>query len=164
MRPDTLVFPGMTKDPYIHWMGKGGSLDMEWVFRFYSQQSSRPNRISAYLFNPEGGLGAGAYFEDLVRPGEWMHIVGCFDPGDQNNPQAGVSIYKNGQFRGGPTTQQGALYHSYNIQSRRGGAPVRFGTNTGDYALKGALDEVAIYPRVLTAAEILKNYNVGSGG
>ncbi len=41
---------------------------------------------------------------------------------------------------------------------------MRFGTNTGDYALKGALDEVAIYPRVLTAAEILKNYNVGSGG
>jgi hypothetical protein len=128
MRPDLLRFAGETSDPHLHWLGKGEPDRYEWAFRFYSQDSTRPNRISAYLWNPAGELGSGAYFQDSIKPGEWIHIVACFDPGDARDPRAGVSIYKNGVLRGGPTGQPGALYKSYRITSAPGSAPVRLGT------------------------------------
>src|SRR5436190_1924896 len=64
VRPDALEFDGVSADPYVMWLGKGEKDKEEWALRFYSKKSKRPNRISAYLFNPSGGLGAGAYFED----------------------------------------------------------------------------------------------------
>jgi hypothetical protein len=169
VRPDLLTFTGETDDanPYIHWLGKGEPNRYEWALRFYSQDArDRPNRISAYLFNPEGGLGAGAYFQDALTAGEWIHVVGCFDPGDADSTgQSGVRIYKNGMLRLGPPSP-GTLYNNPNWQIRpaRGAAPLRLGTRDLKSFLTGGLDEVAIYPRVLTPAEILENYHAGKGG
>jgi len=173
MRPDVLVFPGQTNDIYIHWLGKcvSGSGQCEWGFRFYSLDSpSRPNRISAYIWNPEGGEGAGAYFQDTLAAGEWMHIVAVYEPGDKDtDPPAGVHIYRNGVHRQGPPLS-GTLYRTYNIVPVHGALSVRLGTrdaavsgSAGVSYLTGGLDEVAIYPRVLTADEILENYRTGSG-
>lgn len=162
MRPDVLVFEGETNDPHIHWLGKGDTGQYEWAFRFYSKESTRPNRISAYIWNPAGGLGAGAYFQDMLKPGEWIHVVACYDPGDESNPKAGVSIYKNSVLRGGPATQAGALYREYNVMPVHRGAPLRLGTRDLKSFLVGGLDEVAIYPRVLKSAEILENYKSGT--
>jgi hypothetical protein len=39
-----------------------------------------------------------------------------------------------------------------------GSAPVRLGTRDEGSFLAGGLDEVAIYPRVLSASEILDNF------
>ena len=158
MRPDVLTFPGETKDPYVMWLGKGEKGEMEWGFRFYSLDSNRPNRISAYIWNADGGLGSGAYFQDELKAHEWLHVVGVFDPGSADHPGAGVSIYKNGQLRGSPATSRGALYSSYNVRPRMGTAPVRLGTRDLGSFLTGGLDEVAIYPRKLTAAEVQENY------
>ena len=162
MRPDTLVFEGETNDPYIHWFGKGDTRQYEWAFRFYSKESTRPNRISAYIWNRAGGLGAGAYFQDPLKPSEWIHVVACYDPGEETNPRAGVSIFKNGVLRGGPATQSGALYRTFNIMPNRGTAPLRFGTRDLKSFFIGGLDEVAIYPRLLTPAEVLDNYRGGT--
>src|SRR5262249_55541082 len=97
MRPGPLKFAGETADPYVYWLRKGQPNSPEWALRFYSHASpDRPNRISAYLFNPEGGLGAGAYFQDKLRANEWMHIVACYEPGSAATSRAaGVHIYKN---------------------------------------------------------------------
>ena len=158
MRPDVLTFPGETQDPYVMWLGKGEKDEMEWGFRFYSQGSTRPNRISAYIWNADGGLGSGAYFQDELKAHEWLHVVGVFDPGSADNPGAGVSIYKNGQLRGSPATSKGARYSSYNVRPRMGTAAVRLGTRDLRSFLTGGLDEVAVYPRKLTAAEVQENY------
>lgn len=164
MRPDVLIFPGQTSDPYIHWLGKCVSGQCEWGLRFYSQDSSRPNRISAYIWNPGGGEGAGAYFPDGLVAGEWIHIVACYEPGDKDtDPPAGVHIYKNGVHRLGPPSP-GTLYKTYGIVPAHGTAPLRFGTRDFGSFLMGGLDEVAIYPRVLTADEVLENYNAGVSG
>src|SRR5690349_6401108 len=78
-RPDVLMFAGQTADHYVHWLGKGQASAYEWGFRFYSQDSPRrPNRISAYIWNPasvSGGQneGAGAYFQDPLTTGEWIY-------------------------------------------------------------------------------------------
>jgi len=173
MRPDVLTFSGQTSEIYIHWLGKcaSGSGQCEWGLRFYSQDSpSRPNRISVYLWNPDGELGAGAFFQESLTPGKWIHVVGAFEPGDKDTlPEAGVHIYRDGVHKQGPPSS-GTLYSSFGIVPAHGTLPVRLGTR--DAALSGiaavsyfngGLDEVAIYPRVLTADEILENYCVGSG-
>lgn len=163
LRPDLLIFDGETREHYVHWLGKGEQGNFEWGMRFYSRHSPRPNRISAYIWNPAGGLGAGAYFEDEVKRGEWIHVAACYDPGNLSDPAAGVSIYKNGRLRGSPQTQRGALYRSFDIAPAHGNAPVRFGTRDSGSFFAGNLDEVAIYPRVLTAQEINEHYRTGSG-
>jgi hypothetical protein len=157
MRPDALVFSGEPGKRYVHWFGKGMSGIEEWGLRFYSQDTARPNRISAYIWNPSPGEGAGAYFEDALTPGEWIHIVAVYDPGDRDTTLAGVRIYKNGVLRKGPP-DRGTLYSTYDIVPAHGGAPIRFATRDGNSFLTGGLDEVAIYPRVLTGAEIMENY------
>jgi hypothetical protein len=159
-RPDSLVFPGLTQDPYVHWLGKGEPGDYEWGFRFYSRNSSRPNRVSAYIWNaaPSSGgrnEGAGAYFEDVLLAGEWLHVVACYDPSDARNP--GVAIYKNGMRRHGPESSRGARYSSYDIEPRPGPAALRLGTRDRQSFLTGGLADVALYPRVLSEAEIRDN-------
>jgi hypothetical protein len=175
MRPDVLTFPGQLSDGeiYIHWLGKcaTGSGQCEWGFRFYSQDSAtRPNRISAYLWNPAGGEGAGAYFQDVLTPGQWMHIVAVYEPGDKDTlPPAGVHIYRDGVHRMGPSPKYpGTLYQTFGIVPAHGTQPVRLGTRddatpdaVGVSYLTGGLDEVAIYPRVLTPGEIQENFRVG---
>jgi hypothetical protein len=168
MRPDALTFTGQTVQRYIHWLGKGEAGASEWGFRFYSKDSpTRPNRISAYIWNATGppgssNEGAGAYFQDELTQGEWMHVVATFDPGDATDPGAGVSIYKNGELRASPLKSRGARYSSYDIRPTHGGAPLRLGTRDRLSFLKGGLDEIAVYPRVLSAAEILDNYSGAS--
>lgn len=163
-RPEVLEFAGEGEDGYIHWLGKGEAGKQEWAFRFYPRKSSRPNRISAYIFNPGPGLGSGAYVEDELKPGKWLHLVATFDPGDKTNPTAGVSIYKDGKLAGSPATSPGARYRTYDVKPVPGTAPVRLGTRDLKNFLTGALDEVAIYPRVLAAREVAENYRAGKAG
>ncbi len=159
MRPEVLTFSGQTDQIYVHWLGKGQPNQYEWGFRFYSNDSpTRPNRVSAYIWNPSGAEGAGAYFQDQLTAGEWIHIVACYDPGNADDRGAGVSIYKNGVLRGSPAHSRGPLYSSYNIRSAPGSAPVRLGTRDLASFFRGALADVAIYPRVLSAAEVAGNY------
>src|SRR5262249_38531245 len=142
VRPDVLEFDGETDDPYIYWMGKGEPDKREWALRFYSGSSEdRPNRISAYLFNPEGGLGGGAYFQDILTAGEWIHVVACFDPGDADTVGAGVHIYENGVCRQGPPSA-GVLYNNprWRIFPAHGTSPMRLGTRDGKSLLTGGLD------------------------
>ncbi len=173
MRPDTLSFPGESlpdspQNPYVHWLGKGQRPQNEWAFRFYSFEPSqdpdaRPNRISAYIWSPDAIEGAGAYFPGVVTVGVWMHVVACYEPGDLNTvPPAGVQIYLNGVLIDGPP-RSGTLYSNplFAVQSANGAAPLRLGTRDLASYLVGALDEVAIYPRVLTSDEILSNYQLG---
>ena len=177
MRPDALTFPGLTSEIYIHWLGKcvSGSGQCEWGLRFYSQDSpSRPNRISAYIWNPEGGEGTGAYFQfgvnddEALVEGNWYHIVAVYEPGDKDTvPPAGVRIYKNGVKKQGPPSS-GTLYTTYGIVPVHGTLPLRLGTRdaatSGNAAisyLKGGLDGVAIYPYALDDPAILENYNAG---
>jgi hypothetical protein len=53
------------------------------------------------------------------------------------------------------------LYGTHGIVPADGSAPIRFATRDGNSFLTGGLDEVAIYPRVLTGAEIMENYTAG---
>ena len=171
MRPDVLEFSGEPRRTYIHWLGKGEADKMEWGFRFYSKSDpERPNRLSAYAWNPQGGLGAGAYYQgNLVKEKEWLHLVACYEHYEcscTNHP--GVQLFVNGEFVQGPPSS-GTLYFNegeWSVMPRGRTAPLRIGTRsaTANSFLRGGIDEVAIYPKVLTPQQIRRHYEVGVKG
>jgi hypothetical protein len=163
MRPDVLDFEGEQadrRDDFVHWLGKGEKGRYEWGFRFYSRRTARPNRISAYAWNPDGKLGAGAYVEDRVTAGAWVYLVATFD--DPRKPNAQVRLYKDGE-PSPHNTSPGTRYNRYDVTPRHGSAPLRLGTRDLRGFLTGGLDEVAIYPRVLAAEEIHHHWKVAQG-
>lgn len=170
MRPNALHFQGEGDKKYIHWLGKGESKKMEWGFRFHSgDHLTRPNRISAYAWNPQGGAGAGAFCSGgVVKQGMWLHLVACYEHYvDPCVRKTGVQLFVNGKFVQGPPSS-GTLYFnegSWSVVPLSGNAPLRFATRsaTDNSFLTGGIDEVAIYPYVLTHEQIEHHYDVGMG-
>jgi hypothetical protein len=151
IRPDTLEFPLDEGSGYVHWAGKGEPGQHEYVMRIYSKTNSegRPNRISGYVFNPQGGLGSGSYFQDPVRVGEWLQVVSVIDTGV--NP-AVISLYKNGVLR--KTT----LLSQFNVVPAPGTAPLRIATRDFGSFFAGAIGKFALYQRALTTPQIAAHY------
>jgi len=162
LRPDVLDFPAAEGTGYVHWMGKGDSGEQEWTFRIYSQKNRetppRPNRISFYVFNPEGGLGVGSYFQDPIVQGGWIHVVGIAG-------SAQTYIYKDGALRRcdtyrGPAAG-GCPAHTLPdsgdqlvINPQGGSAPLRIGTRDFGSFFQGAIRGVRIWNRAIQADEI----------
>ena len=142
MKPGALYFPTPEGSGYVHWLGKGGPRQHEWTFRMYSRDNTedRGNRISFYVFNPDGGLGVGSYFQDPITAGEWIHVVGVAD-------SERAYIYKNGVLRDSDR-------YAGAITSRNGTAPLRMGTRDLRSYFLGGLAEVRVWNRPLTAEEI----------
>lgn len=161
MRPDTLKFPYVDGTGYVHWLGvgegSGASGQQEWAFRIYSEGNSenRENRISFYLFNPEGKEGVGSYFQEPVMPGQWIHVVGIAD-------RQNTYIYKNGVLKkcdqyaasGAGTCEK----HPEIIQPRHGSAPLRIGHRDEKSFFLGALKKVRIWNRPLMGSEVADLY------
>jgi hypothetical protein len=169
MRPDALNFPKSEGTGYVHWMGKGEGAgatgQQEWVFRLYNRDHTqenrpRPNHISFYVFNPEGGLGVGSYFQDPVVQHEWLHVVSVADG-------ARTYIYKNGDIRRCDTyngTSNGTCPIHYQpppkqdrqlvIDPEAGSSPLRLGTRDFNSYFKGGLTRFRMWSGALTAAEV----------
>lgn len=150
IRPDVLEFPADESDGYVHWAGKGESGQHEYALRMYSRTNSadRPNRISGYAFNLNGGLGSGSYFQDAIRVGEWIHIAVII----QTRTRPGtVDIYKNGVLRDTTPLSQ------FNVTPHAGNAPLRIGTRDLGSFFKGAIGKFAVYAYPLTATQ-MKNH------
>jgi hypothetical protein len=170
MRPDVLDFSKPEGTGYVHFMGKGDAFgvsgNQEWTSRMYSlhNSESRPNRISGYAFLPAGGLGVGSNWQDPVTVGEWIHYALVIDttplPGVDLNgysyDKGCTKIYKNGVLR-----DQDALDNpDINvIVPVHGSAPMRVGTQTFFSWFQGAVGKIALYPKQLTAAQILSHHD-----
>lgn len=151
LRPDALDMPNVKGDGSLHFAGKGGALQEEWRFRMYNKNapSVRPNRMSFYLFSPAGGNGVGAFIEEPIAVGTWYMLVGVAKVSDTS-----VKLYKNGTLR---NTQNWVGQ----ITPTAGPAPITFGTVDSTDWFQGGIDEVAIFPTALTAAQITNLYNLG---
>jgi len=153
--PEVLNFQKAESGGYVHWMGKGVPHQHEWVFRMYNKdlsqgQEDRPNRMSAYAFNLEGGLGAGSYVQEQVQANEWIHFVARYDV--ESNK---ITLFKNGIQK-----DQDDLYDAtYGVQVQNGTAPLRLGTRSQWSYFQGRIDDLRIYNRTLTDSEILELYN-----
>jgi len=172
IRPDTLNFPRWERTGYVHWFGKGEGVDdvgqQEWVFRIYNRDHTtevppRPNRVSFYVFNPDGRLGVGSYFQDALQEGNWMFVVGVADT-------TRTYIYRDGRYRrcdtyrGPPVSCPIHFLPPPNdnvqleINPASGASPVRLGTRDRRSFFQGGISRVRIWNRVLGADEVSALY------
>ncbi len=102
--------------------------------------------------------GASAYVVDK-KQGQWVHVVGMLDPHDPAG--ASAKIYVDGVLRDRHT--------AFNLASTLpAGQAAAIGAdwNNGNPNRKlniGLVDQVAIYDRALTEAELRQHYSLGSG-
>jgi hypothetical protein len=162
VRPDTLQAtlvegedPPAADGQYLHFGGKAidGSPNVyEWLFRIYNKfradgvtLNNRPNRMSAYHFNPSGGLGSGSYFQDALTAGDWIFVAVAFN-------SVGPAIYRDGSWR------DGDFYSDYGITPTDTATPVRLGTAVKQSWFQGAFGPLVFFPRRLTDDEIFRLY------
>ncbi|CAF1498233.1 unnamed protein product [Adineta ricciae] len=155
-RPDTLQFEHSTGSGYVWWVGKGKRKQQNWSARIYNyfNKENRPNRISGYVFNLNGGLGAGSYFQDQIKIGQWIFytlVINTINVTD-DYPTGYTKIFKNGIQR-----DQDALI-DYKVVPEKGTAPMRIGTRDRKSFFKGAIGKVALFDYELNSPQLL-NFN-----
>ncbi len=177
LRPDALQFPHATSDGFVAFLGKCATYapSCEWEGRMYSATNAqdRCNRISAYAFNPDAGLGSGAFWQPtcgLFQAGAWLHVVGEYTTGTQpagcpaaTTSPGSIDIWVNGvkwdQAAHNPT----GCMSQYNVVPRAGGSPVNVGSMALDSWFAGAIGKVAIYDYLLSAERIAAHYQAMTG-
>ena len=157
IRPATLQFRHEEGSGYAYVLGKGEPGRQEYALRMYSFHNAeipnRPNRISAYVFNPEGGEGSGSYFQDPVEVGRWFMVsFVVYDIASPSFPDGYVSIYKNDHLRGRVSLDQ------FHVVPRAGNAPLRIATRGLESFFQGAIGNVAVYDYALLTAQITGTY------
>jgi hypothetical protein len=177
---DVLQFTNDGGSGYIDWMGKcadysGPPADCEWEARLYSTTNSegRCNRFSAYVFNLGAGLGSAADWQPtcgLIQAQRWYHVVGEYttttQPATCQNTSAypgSINIWVNGVEWNQASHDPTGCMSQYNVVPMAAGSPLNIGTMAHDTWFPGAVGKVAIYDRLLTAAEITSHYQAMAG-
>jgi hypothetical protein len=104
------------------------------------------NQLMSYNWTGNGNSGATTYTGASLNDNQWHHVALTFQSGVVNGSQ----LYLDGVPVGSPFT------HFENVQA----ADFRIGTNglVGQF-FQGAIDQVKIYGRALSSAEINDSYN-----
>ena len=174
---DTLQFPNASSDGYIDWMGKCADYapTCEWEARMYSTTTSesRPNRMSAYIFNSSAGLGSAADWQpvaSLIKASTWYHVVGEYTTLSQPSDCTGtttypgsINVWVNGVEWDHAEHGQTGCMSQYNVVPTANGSPLNIGTMAGDTWFPGAIGKVAIYDKLLTQAQITAHYKAMTG-
>ncbi len=103
-------------------------------------------QVSLMLDDMDGG--GGIRGATTLNIGEWYHVAGVWDG-------SVVRIYLNGVLDNNPPDARGG---NIGTDTR----PLYIGGRSGQDLLDGRLDDIRIYNRALSAAEILALYNLGS--
>jgi hypothetical protein len=176
IKPDVLEFPNDSSG-YVDYMGKCAdySPTCEWEARMYNTTNSqdRCNRLSAYAFTPNAGLGSGAYWQatcGTIKAGQWYHVVGEYtvktQPSGCQNAAAfpgAINIWVNGVPWNQSTHGQTGCMSQYEIVPEAKSSPVNIGTMAGDSWFAGAIAKVAIYDVLLTQVQITSHYQAMTG-
>jgi hypothetical protein len=175
IRPDTFQFPYDSSDGYVDWMGKCANYSptCEWEARLYgaSTPQNRPNRLSAYAFNPSAGLGSAADWQPqagLLKAGQWLHVVAEYDlsttPSGCSSAYPGsINIWVNGIKQNFAAHAPTGCMSQYKISPKAGSSPLTIGTMALDTWFKGAVGKVAVYDRLLTQTEINAHFTAMTG-
>ncbi|WP_308166519.1 LamG-like jellyroll fold domain-containing protein [Actinomadura sp. NEAU-AAG7] len=92
-----------------------------------------------------------------LNDGKWHHVAGTLDA------DAGLKLYVDGQQKAADASVKTA--EAYAGYWRVGGDNTTgWPAKPSSDFLNGTLDEVAVYPRALTAAEITRHHGLGTGG
>jgi len=160
---------------YVDFMGKCQDYGptCEWEARMYATKNSenRPNRISAYVFNPSAGLGSAADWQpvaNLIQQGQWYHVVGEYQtittPAPCKSAYPGtIDIWVNGVKWNFKSHAPTGCMSQYRIVPRRNSSPLNIGTMAFDTWFPGSIGKVAIYNYLLTQDQITNHFSTMIG-
>ena len=176
IRPDVLQFAHpASSDGYVDWMGKcqNYSPSCEWEARIYSAVTSqnRPDRLSAYVFNPSAGLGSAADWQPaagVIAAGRWVQVVGEYQtlstPSGCSTKYPGtINIWVDGVQQNFALHAPTGCMSQYSIKPKAGSSPLDIGTMGLDSWFQGAVGKVAIYDALLSPAQIGTHYLAMTG-
>ncbi len=112
--------------------------------------------LTAYLFNLGGTSYIGKYSTAILNPNQWLHVAMTYNG---NKSSSGISLYVEGQKVNDGVSQSGpTIVAMSNTPSN-----VTVGMRSGlSWYFNGTIDEVTIYNRTLSSAEILEHYKRGA--
>lgn len=139
-------------DPTAPWRGiieKNETGQEEW--KLHAQYSS--GYMYFYLYDNVAGGNIYSRVLTTFPKGEWVHVVGTYDG---SNTAAGMKIYYDGVLQalstGGGGTYNGMQLTTSNLDIGNGGGN----------SYSGQLDEVSMFDKELTQAEVTELYNLGN--
>lgn len=132
----------------------GGKKATSQVQYYFGTTGAVPNVYFQFAVSADGTAEASAYNSGLsISTGTWYHLAGVYNDTD-------VRLYVNGELSSSannPTAHTGGIFN--------GSAEFRIGaTPTPSGYFDGLLDEVIVFNRALSAAEILDIYTNGISG
>ncbi len=175
IRPDVASFSIASEDGYVDWMGKCDQYGptCEWEARIYGSDTAegRPNRLSAYVFNPGAGLGSAADWQPQsgwFAIGKWVHVVAEYQttttPSGCDSAQPGsINIWVNGVKQSMPNHMPTGCMSQYKIIPKTNSSALNIGTMAMDTWFKGAIGKVAVYDHLLTQSQISAHFKAMSG-
>ncbi|MFC6878195.1 MULTISPECIES: LamG-like jellyroll fold domain-containing protein [Actinomadura] len=92
-----------------------------------------------------------------LNDGKWHHVVGTVDG------TAGMKLYVDGKEAAADASATGGADYA-GVWRVGGGNVAGWPDKPSSGYLNGTLDEVAVYPRALTAAQVSRHHGVGTGG
>jgi hypothetical protein len=180
LRPDVLQFPNDDgSSGYVDWLGKCEEYapTCEWEARMYNtttgESPNRPNRLSAYVFNPGAGLGSGADWQPsagVITAGSWFHVVGEYttlhQPADCKNTDdapGSIEIWVNGVKWDHASHGQTGCMSQYDVVPKANDSAVNVATMAKESFFQGAIGKVAIYDHLLSDERIALHYTIMTG-
>lgn len=180
LRPEVLQFPNDDgSSGYVDWLGKCEDYapTCEWEARMYntttSESPNRPNRFSAYVFNPSAGLGSGADWQPsagVITAGSWYHVVGEYttlhQPADcknTNDAPGSIEIWVNGVKWDHDSHGQTGCMSQYGVVPKANDSAVNVATMAKESFFQGAIGKVALYDHLLSAERIELHYTIMTG-
>jgi hypothetical protein len=161
-----------SEDQFVHYIEKavGADTNVEWALRLYNQSNpTRHSRLSFYTFNlgSPAGEGNGSYMEygvslndeTPIELGKWVFVVGQAEAWYSSTDQTtGCILWKQGVQAQRIAADK---YFAYQVRPQHGSGQITVGgmQTTG---FKGALAHVAIWNRLLSAAEIAAIWTTGA--
>jgi len=186
IQPSVLQFPHSDgTGEYVDVMGKCANYSptCEWETRMYNTNTgseNRPNRMSAYIFNPSAGEGAAADWQPvsgLIQAGQWYHIVGEYTTDPTLTPggcpfaasyPGAINVWVNGVLWNEPAHfPTGCMNQGTGsgiaVIPQANNSPLNIGTMATDTWFEGAIGKVAIYNYLLTQSQITNHYQTMMG-
>lgn len=174
IRPDSFSFANASGDGYVDWMGKceNYSPTCEWEARIYGNSTAegRPDRLSAYVFNPSAGLGSAADWQptSLLSAGKWIHVVAEYDTtstpsGCSSSYPGSINIWVNGVKQDFGSHAPTGCMSQYQIKPKAGSSALDIGTMAMDTWFKGAVGKVAVYDHLLSQSQINAHFTAMTG-
>ncbi|MFZ1086684.1 MAG: Ig-like domain-containing protein [Terracidiphilus sp.] len=138
------------------WMNWGGG-DQEIPFSFTSPSAELYFKNGYFGFNTNNGDIWGISSSGLANT--WIFVTAVFDNGDPHTNQ----LYING-IQQSLSQQMGSTPSSSQVSTQAWIGAQNFNSYGGSYAFGGLLDEIQIYNRALTLAEVQNIYRTGAAG